>query len=277
MLLVILGQDPETYSGAGWDERVNADAQSFGIYYGLTAQVNQPVTRDNACLLIYNAMRCPAIADPDAEGPERYVLDDLMNPRSYLEVRYDLTRYTAVLTGNEYADLTSNDGRLSAGVTKLAGHKEFAVSSDLSLLGREVDIYVKNGRVFGIPCYVTSELYYTFENAQALSKLLSDGAFSMADDALYYYNYNEAGSEVLSRSGTRLTVIDHNNDMQFDTVLAVSCQEAEVVRVSPLQVRVGQDVLDAEKYCMSDVFSEGEAVWYMEIAGQGFVQPMHAN
>ena len=277
MLLVILGQNPETYSGAGWDERVNADAQSFGIYYGLTAQVNQPVTRDNACLLIYNAMRCPAIADPDAEGPERYVLDDLMNPRSYLEVRYDLTRYTAVLTGNEYADLTSNDGRLSAGVTKLAGHKEFAVSSDLSLLGREVDIYVKNGRVFGIPCYVTSELYYTFENAQALSKLLSDGAFSMADDALYYYNYNEAGSEVLSRSGTRLTVIDHNNDMQFDTVLAVSCQEAEVVRVSPLQVRVGQDVLDAEKYCMSDVFSEGEAVWYMEIAGQGFVQPMHEN
>ena len=277
MLLVILGQDPESYSGAGWDERVNADAQSFGIYYGLTAQVNQPVTRDNACLLIYNAMRCPAIADPDAEGPERYVLDDLMNPRSYLEVRYDLTRYTAVLTGNEYADLTSNDGRLSAGVTKLAGHKEFAVSSDLSLLGREVDIYVKNGRVFGIPCYVTSELYYTFENAQALSKLLSGGAFSMADDALYYYNYNEAGSEVLSRSGTRLTVIDHNNDMQFDTVLAVSCQEAEVVRVSPLQVRVGQDVLDAEKYCMSDVFSEGEAVWYMEIAGQGFVQPMHAN
>ena len=277
MLLVILGQDPESYSGAGWAERVNADAQSFGIYYGLTAQVNQPVTRDNACLLIYNAMRCPAIADPDAEGPERYVLDDLMNPRSYLEVRYDLTRYTAVLTGNEYADLTSNDGRLSAGVTKLAGHKEFAVSSDLSLLGREVDIYVKNGRVFGIPCYVTSELYYTFENAQALSKLLSDGAFSMADDALYYYNYNEAGSEVLSRSGTRLTVIDHNNDMQFDTVLAVSCQEAEVVRVSPLQVRVGQDVLDAEKYCMSDVFSEGEAVWYMEIAGQGFVQPMHAN
>ena len=277
MLLVILGQNPETYSGAGWDERVNADAQSFGIYYGLTAQVNQPVTRDNACLLIYNAMRCPAIADLDAEGPERYVLDDLMNPRSYLEVRYDLTRYTAVLTGNEYADLTSNDGRLSAGVTKLAGHKEFAVSSDLSLLGREVDIYVKDGRVFGIPCYVTSELYYTFENAQAFSKLLSDGAFSMADDAQYYYNYNEAGSEVLSRSGTRLTVIDHNNDMQFDTVLAVSCQEAEVVRVSPLQVRVGQDVLDAEKYCMSDVFSEGEAVWYMEIDGQGFVQPMHAN
>ena len=82
---------------------------------------------------------------------------------------------------------------------------------------------------------------------------------------------------MLTRSGTRLTVIDHNNDTQFDTVLAVSCQQAEVVSVLPLRVRVGQDVLDAEKYCMTDVFSEGEAVWYMELAGQGFVQPMHAN
>ena len=79
------------------------------------------------------------------------------------------------------------------------------------------------------------------------------------------------------RSGTRLTVIDHNNDMHLDTGLAVSGQEAGVGRVSPLQVRVGQDVLDAEKYCMTDVFSEGEAVWYMELAGQGFVQPMHAT
>lgn len=277
MLLVILGQNPQNYSGAEWAENVNADAQSFGIYYGLTAQVSQPVTRDNACLLIYNAMRCPAIADPGASDISRYVLDDLMNPKSYLEVRYDLTRYTAVLTGNEFADLTSQDGTLETGMTKLAGHKEFDVSSDLSLLGRTVDIYVKDGRVVGIPCYVTGELYYTFESAQALSKLLAGGAFSMADDAQYYYNYNEAGAEVLSRSGTRLTVIDHDSDMQFDTVLAVSCQAAEVVSVSPLRVRVGQDVLDAEKYCMSDVFSGGEAVWYMEIAGQGFVQPASAN
>ena len=172
MLLVILGQDPASYTGAGWDERVNADAQSFGIYYGLTAQVNQPVTRDNACLLIYNAMRCPAIADPDAEGPERYVLDDLMNPRSYLEVRYDLTRYTAVLTGNEYADLTSNDGRLSAGVTKLAGHKEFAVSSDLSLLGREVDIYVKNG---------LARVYETHARAHAGGRARQAGGVSVGE------------------------------------------------------------------------------------------------
>ena len=277
MLLVILGQDPESYSGVGWAERVNADAQSFGIYYGLTAQVSQPVTRDNACLLIYNAMRCPAIADPDAQGLDRYVLDDLMNPRSYLEVRYDLTRYTAVLTGNEYADLTTNDGKLAAGTTKLAGHKEFAVSSDLSLLGRTVDIYMKDGRVVGIPCYVTSEVYYTFENAQALSKLLSGGALTIADDAQYYLNYSEAGNEILTRPGVRLTVIDHDNDTQLDTILAVSCEQAEITSVSPLRVKVGDEELDAEKYCLTDVFSAGEPVWYMEVGGQCFVQPMSGN
>ena len=222
-------------------------------------------------------MRCPAIADPDASGIARYVLDDLMNPRSYLEVRYDLTRYTAVLTGNEYADLTTTDGKLAAGTTKLAGHKDFAVSSDLSLLGRTVDIYMKDGRVVGIPCYVTSEVYYTFENAQALSKILSGGALTIADDAQYYLNYNEAGSEILTRSGVRLTVIDHDNDTQLDTILAVSCEQAEITSVSPLRVKVGDEELDAEKYCLTDVFSAGEPVWYMEVGGQSFVQPMSGN
>ena len=272
MLLVILGQDPARYSGAGWAENVNADAQSFGIYYGLSAQVSQPVTRDNACLLIYNAMRCPAIADPEAEGLGRYVLDDLMNPKSYLEVRYGLARYTAVLTGNEYADLTGVDTKLEPGTTKLAGHKPFHVSSDLSLLGRTVDIYVKDGRVVGIPCYVTSEVYYTFENAQELSKLLSGGAFTMAQDAKYYYNYNETSADILNRSGVRLTVIDHDNDTQLDTVLAVSCEPAVVESTTPLRVRVGESVVDVQKSTLSDVFSVGEQVFYMEIGGQGFIQ-----
>lgn len=273
MLLVILGQSPESYSGAGWDERVNADAQTFGIYYGLKAQVSQPVTRDNACLLIYNAMRCPAIADPEEVGLSRYVLDDLMNPKSYLEVRYSLTRYTGVLTGNEFADLTGTDARLDAGTTKLAGHKAFAASSDLSMLGRNVDIYVKDGRVVGMPCVVSSELSYTFENAQALGKLLSGGAFSMAEDAQYYYNFNQTSAEVLSRANARMTVIDHDGDMQFDTVLAVGCQEAVVTAVSPLTVDLGQTVQSVEKYSLSDAFAVGDKVWYMDIGGRGFIQP----
>ena len=272
MLLVILGQDPARYSGAAWAENVNADAQQMGIYAGLSAQVRQPVTRDNACLLIYNAMRCPAIADPEAEGLMRYVLDDLMNPKSYLEVRYGLTRYTGVLTGNEYADLTTYDGKLAQGVTKLAGHKEFAVSSDLSLLGRNVDIYVKDGRVVGMPCAVSGELSYTLASAAELSSMLSSGAFGMDADAAYYYNFNEAGSDIVTRTGARITVIDHDGDLKFDTVLVNTCQEGTVTSVSPLRVSVGQTIREAEKFNLSDVFALGQTVWYLEAAGQGYIQ-----
>lgn len=274
MLLVILGNSPERYSGAQWAQNVNADAQQAGIYDGLTAQVSQPVSRDNACLLIYNAMRCPAIQDPDAEGLMKYVLDDLMNPKSYLEVRYELTRYTGILNGNEYASIDGSEDALDAGFTKLAGHKAFAVSSDLSLLGRNVDIFVQDGRVVGMPCRVASELSYTFESAQELQKLLASGAFSMSRDAEYYYNYKEAGSDVLSRSGTQITVIDHDGDLAFDTALVVSLREGVIESVSPLWVTVDGESLAAEKYCLSDSFEPGQTVWYLELDGQGFVQPM---
>ena len=68
-----------------------------------------------------------------------------------------------------------------------------------------------------------------------------------------------------------------DNDTQLDTILAVNCEQAEITSTSPLQVRVGGETRDAEKYCLTDVLSAGEQVWYMEIGGQGFVQPMNAN
>ena len=165
MLLVILGEDASRYVGADWAQNVDEDAFTKGIYAGVSDSYDSAATRDTACLLIYNAMLCPKIADAALEGEQRYVLDSLMNPMSYLEIRFGLTRYTATLTGNECADLTSAGNPLPAGTSKLAGHKAFDISTDLSLLGRNVDIYVKDSRVFGIPCYAVDEIYYTFTDA----------------------------------------------------------------------------------------------------------------
>ena len=95
----------------------------------------------------------------------------------------------------------------------------------------------------------------------------------MDENAQYYYNFNQTGAEVLSRTNARMTVIDHDGDMKFDTVLAVSCQEAVVTAVSPLTVDLGQTVQSAEKYSLSDAFSVGDKVWYMDIGGRGFIQP----
>lgn len=127
MLLVILGEDASRYVGADWAQNVDEDAFTKGIYAGVSDSYDSAATRDTACLLIYNAMLCPKIADAALEGEQRYVLDSLMNPMSYLEIRFGLTRYTATLTGNECADLTSAGNPLPAGTSKLAGHKAFDI------------------------------------------------------------------------------------------------------------------------------------------------------
>ena len=92
MLLVILGEDASRYVGADWAQNVDEDAFTKGIYAGVSDSYDSAATRDTACLLIYNAMLCPKIADAALEGEQRYVLDSLMNPMSYLEIRFGLTR-----------------------------------------------------------------------------------------------------------------------------------------------------------------------------------------
>ena len=121
MLLVLLGEDSVRYVGAGWAQNVDQDAFEKGIYAGLTAGYEEDATRDNACLLIYNATLCPKVANASENSVQRYVLDALMNPMSYLEIRFGLTRYTATLTGNECADLTGSSplpGRASSPDTR---------------------------------------------------------------------------------------------------------------------------------------------------------------
>ena len=82
MLLVILGEDPGRYTGADWAMHVDEDAFTKGIYAGITASYSEAATRDEACLLIYNAMLCPKVADASQNGVQQYVLDALMNPMS---------------------------------------------------------------------------------------------------------------------------------------------------------------------------------------------------
>ena len=274
MLLVTLGERAERYTGAAWAEHVNEDAQTCGIYAGFSASCAAPITRDNACLLIFNAMQCPMIVAPEKDGFMRYALDSLMNPRAYMEVRFDLTRYTATLTGNECADLTQRDRTLPQGVTKLAGHREFGVSTDLALLGRSVDIYVRDGEIFGIPCYAAAEIYYTFSSRQELQQVCQASSFALTEKTQYYYNFNSADAGILENlpENARITIIDHTGDFSFDIVLVTDCTPAVVTNVSPLQVRVGEQRLNCSKYDSSEEFTVGQAVEMMNVCGTRYIR-----
>lgn len=273
MLLVILGEDASRYVGAGWAQNVDQDAFTKGIYAGITVDYQQAATRDNACLLIYNAMLCPKVADATQQGDLRYVLDDLMNPMSYLEIRFGLTRYTATLTGNECADLIGG-GKLAAGTSKLAGHKVFDISTDLSLLGRSVDIYVKDGKVFGVPCYAVDEVYYTFSDASGLKEITSGGGFRLTEKTEYYYNYARAGKEILNSLGEndKITVIDHDGDNAFDIVLITVSRPTTVTGLDPLTVELNGQSCQVQGFSSADVFVVGEQVYYSQINGTGYIR-----
>lgn len=277
MLLVVLGEDASRYVGAAWADAVAEDAVARGIYSGYNKSYAAPLSRDDACLLIYNAMQCCPIVHPEQEGALRYELDSLMNPKTYLEVRYGLVRHTAILTANACADLGARDGKLEAGYSRLAGYnKPFAVSTDLGLLGRNVDIYMRGDEVVGVPCYAAGELYYTFNSREELSKLFDQGVFTLDETTKYYLNFNEATADVLNQipSGAKITVIDHTGDQTFDIVLVMSCTEATVCSVSPLTVDVnGQKGVAAAAYNSVDSFTIGQQVQYLQICGQGYVMP----
>ena len=58
MLLVAAGYDPaiEGLTGTDWEINTNALASKLGIFRNFKGSVAEPLSRDNAALLIYNAL-----------------------------------------------------------------------------------------------------------------------------------------------------------------------------------------------------------------------------
>lgn len=274
MLLVVLGEDGTRYTGTQWSANVDEDALRLGLYDGFGGQLAAAISRDDACLLIYNAMQCPAVINTAETGVMRYALDALMNPQSYMELRFGIVRYTGILEANECADLTSANGKLATGMSKLAGHKEFAVSSDLSLLGRSVDLYLMNGQAVGMPVAAAGEIYYTFTDTQELRSVCDSNNFIFAEDCTYYYNFAPATASLLTSlpESAKITVIDHTGDLQFDTVLVTDVREATVVSTAPLTVELASTTCQVEHYDSSEAFTVGQNVYYSEIRGVGYIR-----
>ena len=271
MLLAAVGFDASRYTGAGWAARVNADAEENGVYHSFTGRYDEPVTRDDACLLIYNAMQCPA-----TDGTERYVLDELMNPKTYLEERFGAVRYTAVLTGNECADLTQTDAALKKGVTKLEGHKEFAVSTGLGLVGHRVDIYLRNGRLLGTPAESVTERSLTVMDAGRLEARCAEAGLTLDAATQYYLDYNATDAGVLSELpyGAVVTVIDYDGDGVIDAVLVLRCADGTVTEAEPLSVRSSIGNGWARAFSDSAALTAGEDVRCADICGVTYVLPL---
>ncbi len=274
MLLITVGGDASRYVGENWDDAVDDDAAAQGIYTRFTKDPSLPVNRDDACLLIYNAMQGLAIEGYDEDGNVEYVMDALRNPISFLEARFGLTRYTGVVTGNECADLTVPGGRLDEGVTKLEGHTAFQVSTDLNLVGQCVDVYVKDGQVVGTPCVSSSAVSYPFGSYQELENLLNLTDYSLAKDAAVYVNYIPAEAADLKTlpSSSVITVLDKDGDQKFEQVLAVTYQTCTVATSHPLTIQVSGSTVDAQSIQRGDAFVTGQNASCVQVADRWYVK-----
>ena len=273
MLLVVIGGDGARYTGPAWAEQVDSDAKAQGIYTRFTDDPALPVSRDDACLLIYNAMQGWAIDGYHEDGSVRYVMDSLRNPVSFLEARFNVVRYTGVVTGNQCADLATG-GVLDEGLTKLEGHTAFHVTTDLSLVGQCVDLYVRDGSVIGVPCASASAVSYTFESYRELSDLCQRTDYQLDPKAAIYYNYAAAEADILETlpSNSIITVLDQNGDQKFEWVLAVTFQTASVEKLSPLTIRTGTGAVEAQPMETGDRFAVGQTVQAVQVADKWYLR-----
>uniref|UniRef100_UPI00189ADFC7 hypothetical protein n=1 Tax=Flavonifractor plautii TaxID=292800 RepID=UPI00189ADFC7 len=216
MLLVAAGYDAqlEGLTGNDWAIKTASLASTLGIFDDLTAPTGDPLTRDNAALLIYNAL--------DIEMIQKYENGYAIafgDHRTLLSTKYGVYKVEGVVTGNEWAQLedTDSEDALAAGKTKMdhvkvyksttsntvVGEYEteknpviFNVSTPVDMLGQTVTMYVRkttvlaNSEVLGVYVNGNNNVVKTTADTQDTMKdFLKGTGLSVDGDTAYYVNY----------------------------------------------------------------------------------------
>ena len=274
MLLVAVGYDPkiEGFEGADWAINVSVRADEQGIIEGFTKDLSAPLNRDDAALLIYNAL--------DVEMIQSYTTNNYpivySDHRTILSDKYGVIKVEGVVTANEWAILDDDtdtalqegktriynpDGILSTtGNTAVAQDSSanvktqvFNVSTPVDMLGKAVTMYVKkttilaDSTVYGAP--VVSDVNTVIETGEkvtggdskdddSLAALLKGTGLATDKATEYYHNYEEVAidsadvDDIMNVKGAALTVIDNDNDGYVNYVISVEKSLTHVSGVS---------------------------------------------
>ena len=139
MLLVAAGYDAqlEGLTGADWAIKTASLASTLGIFDDLTAPTGDPLTRDNAALLIYNAL--------DIEMIQKYengYAIAFTDHRTLLSAKYGVYKIEGVVVSNEEAALNNTDSAFAStmkGALRSAESKEsYLTLTNRRTFGRRV-------------------------------------------------------------------------------------------------------------------------------------------
>ena len=216
MLLTALGYDAsiEGLVGPDWALNTAALAQQLGIFRNFTKDVNAPLNRDDAALMIYNAL--------DVEMIQQYQNGYALayeDHRTILSSVYGVIRVEGVVAGNEWAQLqqTDSDAALREGRTTLedvvwydsttvntrveegvevTDPVTFNVSTPVEYMGKAVTLYVEkttilsNSTVIGVA--TNDELNVvttTADGADDVDDVLDGTGVDVDRNTEYYVNY----------------------------------------------------------------------------------------
>ena len=217
MLLTALGYDAniEGLVGNDWALNTAALAQNLGIFRNFTKDVSAPLNRDDAALLIYNALDVELIQEYRNGYAISY--DD---HRTILSSVFGVMRVEGVVVANEWAQLqeTDSDAALREGRTTLdqvivydsttantvvpEGVRQddpvtFNVSTPVEYIGKAVTMYVEkttilsNSVVIGVATDDDANVInFTAEGQNTVKDYLKGTGVSVSDDeTAYYVNY----------------------------------------------------------------------------------------
>ena len=216
MLLAALGYNAEIEGlvGPDWALNTAALAQQLGIFRNFTKDVNAPLNRDDAALLIYNAL--------DVEMIQQYQNGYALvygDHRTILSSVFGVIRVEGVVAGNEWAQLqrTDSDAAMREGKTVLenviwydsttantrveegkevTGYVTFNVSTPEEYIGKAVTMYVEkttilsNSVVVGVATNDDMNVVVSTDSSDSDADDLLDGTgVSVDENTEYYVNY----------------------------------------------------------------------------------------
>ncbi len=223
MLLAALGYNAEIEGlvGPDWALNTAALAQQLGIFRNFTKDVSEPLNRDDAALLIYNALDVELIQEYRNGYAISY--DD---HRTILSSVFGVIRVEGVVVANEWARLeeTDSDEALREGRTTLdnvvwydsttantvvdegvevTDPVTFNVTTPVEYMGKAVTMYVEkttilsNSTVVGVATNDDMNVInFTADGEETVSDFLKGTGVAVdADETEYYVNYGYFANE----------------------------------------------------------------------------------
>ena len=216
MLLVAAGYNPssEGFVGADWAVNVNAKASALGIFRNYTKSTMADLNRDDAALLIYNAL--------DIEMIQKYEDGYAINfddRRTILSAMYGVYKIEGVVVANQWAELdkTESEDAAKAGTTILDDVRQLAsttastdkntaiaygdgirfdVDTTVDMLGKRVTLYIEkttilsDSKVLGVALKDDVNVVHSSVETQSTAKdYLKGTGLAVTKDTEFYVNY----------------------------------------------------------------------------------------